>query len=99
MAPSLALGLDTPTRVTFAAQVMRQDNVPDYGIPGAAWLDDPLTPTTVLAPEPVDRANFYGSVGYDYDKASQDSYTARVEHDVNPRLTLRNQTRYNRARA
>ena len=97
LAPSLALGLDTPTRVTFAAQVMRQDNVPDYGIPGAAWLDQPLTPTTVLAPRPVDTTNYYGSIGYDYDRASQDSYTARAEHDVNPFLTLRNQTRYNRA--
>jgi catecholate siderophore receptor len=97
LAPSLALGLDTPTRVTLAAQVMRQDNVPDYGIPGAAWLDTPLTPTTVLAPRPVDSSNYYGSIGYDYDTARQDSYTARAEHDLNPQLTLRNQTRYNRA--
>jgi catecholate siderophore receptor len=56
-----------------------------------------LTPTTVLAPGPVESSNYYGSVGYDYDKASQDSYTARAEHDVNPSLTLRNQTRYNHA--
>ena len=48
---------------------MRQDNVPDYGIPGAAWLEEPLTPTTVQAPRPVDSTNFYGSVGYDYDNA------------------------------
>ena len=97
IAPSLALGLDTRTRVTLSAQVMRQDNVPDYGIPGAAWLEAPLTPTTVLAPAPVESSNYYGSVGYDYDTGSQDSYTARAEHDVNPFLTLRNQTRYNRA--
>lgn len=98
VAPSLALGLDTRTRVTLGAQVMRQDNVPDYGIPGAAWLDTPLTPTTVRAPRPVDSTNYYGSIGYDYDKAEQDSFTARAEHDVNSLLTLRNQTRYNRAR-
>jgi catecholate siderophore receptor len=95
VAPSLALGVGTPTRITLAAQIMRQDNVPDYGIPGAAWLDEPLTPTTQLAPAPVDQSNFYGSTGYDYDKARQNSYTARVEHDVNRNLTLRNQTRYN----
>jgi catecholate siderophore receptor len=95
VAPSLALGVGTPTRVTLAAQIMRQDNVPDYGIPGAAWLEEPLTPTTVLASAPVDQRNFYGSIGYDYDKARQNSYTARVEHDVNRNLTLRNQTRYN----
>src|SRR5688572_9678174 len=97
VAPSLAMGVGTPTRVTFAAQIMRQDNVPDYGVPGAAWLEEPLTPTTVRASAPVDQSNFYGSVGYDYDKASQNSYTARVEHDVNRNLTLRNQTRYNKA--
>jgi catecholate siderophore receptor len=95
VAPSLALGVGTPTRVTLAAQIMRQDNVPDYGIPGAAWLEEPLTPTTVRASAPVDQSNYYGSAGYDYDKARQNSYTARVEHDVNRNLTLRNQTRYN----
>ncbi|HXH25185.1 MAG TPA: TonB-dependent receptor, partial [Vicinamibacterales bacterium] len=96
VAPSLALGVGTTTRVTLAAQIMRQDNVPDYGIPGAAWLDEPLAPTTQRASAPVDQSNFYGSVGYDYDKAQQNSYMARVEHDVNRNLTLRNQTRYNR---
>jgi catecholate siderophore receptor len=96
IAPSLAIGLGTPTRLTLAAQIMRQDNLPDYGIPGAAW-EEPLTPTTVLAPAPVAQSNFFGSIGYDYDTASQDSYTARIEHDVNSSLTLRNQTRYNRA--
>jgi len=96
VAPSLALGLGTTTRVTLAAQIMRQDNVPDYGIPGAAWLDEPLTLTTERAAAPVDQSNFYGSIGYDYDKGRQNSYTARVEHDVNRHLTLRNQTRYNK---
>jgi catecholate siderophore receptor len=95
VAPSLALGVGTTTRVTLAAQIMRQDNLPDYGIPGAAWAEEPLTPTTVRAASPVDQSNYYGSVGYDYDKGRQNSYTARVEHDVNRNLTLRNQTRYN----
>ena len=95
VAPSLALGLGTATRVALAAQIMRQHNVPDYGIPGAAWLEEPLTPTTVQASAPVDQSNFYGSIGYDYDKARQNNYTARIEHDVNRNLTLRNQTRYN----
>jgi catecholate siderophore receptor len=96
VAPSLALGVGTPTRVTLAAQIMRQDNVPDYGIPGAAWLDEPLAPTTARAVSPVDQSNFYGSIGYDYDKAKQHSYTARAEHDISRNLTLRHQTRYNK---
>ena len=32
----------------------------------------PLTPTTVVAAAPVDQSNYYGSVGYDYDKASRE---------------------------
>jgi catecholate siderophore receptor len=96
LAPSLALGLDTRTRATFSAQFLRQDNLPDYGIPGAAWSEEPLTPTTTQASQPVDSSNYYGSVGYDYDKASQDSYLARIEHDLRSGFTLRNQTRYNR---
>ena len=96
VAPSIALGLNTRTRVVAAAHVTRQDNVPDYGIPGAAWTQAPLTPTTVVAARPVDSQKFFGSVGYDFDKVEQESYTSRIEHDLNSALTLRNQVRYNR---
>ena len=95
IAPSVALGLGTPTRVTLAAQFVRQDNVPDYGVPGAAWHEEPLAPTTVLASAQVDQQNFYGTPAFDRDRGSQDSYTARVEHDLTRTLTLRNQSRYN----
>ena len=97
VAPSLAVGLGTSTRLNVAAQVVRQDNLPDYGIPGAAWLDEPLAPTTARAGGPVDQTNYYGSPGYDYDNVSQESYTVRVERDLSRALTLRNQSRYNQA--
>ena len=96
IAPSLAFGLGTPTRVNFASELLRQDNVPDYGIPGSAWLKAPLTPTTILAAKAVRQSNYYGSIGYDYDKASQNSHTLRLERDVNDALTLRNQSHYNK---
>jgi catecholate siderophore receptor len=96
VAPSMALGLGTTTRVVLSAQFMKHDSVPDYGIPGAAWRDSRLAPTTVQASGPVDQTNFYGSVGYDYDNATQNTALARVEHDIARGLTLRNQTRYNR---
>jgi catecholate siderophore receptor len=97
-APSVAFGLGTPTRLTASAQILRQENVPDYGIPGAAWEEEPLAPTTIQAPLPVEQSNYYGTPAFDHDDAEQDSYTLRVEHDVNRRFTLRNQTRYNRAK-
>ena len=89
------MGVGTPTRITLAAQFVRQDGVPDYGIPGAAWHESLLAPTTVQTAAPVDQANFYGSVGYDYDRAEQDSVTLRAERDLGRQSTLRYQSRYN----
>ena len=77
------------------AQMMRQDNLPDYGLPAAASPIGPLSDTSVVAATPVDQTNYYGSPDYDYDHVSQDSVMLRLEHDVAPGLTLRNQTRYN----
>ena len=95
IAPSIAFGLTTPTRVNVSAQITRQDNLPDYGIPGAAWSEYALAPTTVIATGEVDSRNYFGSANYDYDKVDQENVTARIEHDLNSSLTLRNQTRYN----
>ena len=95
IAPSIALGLNTATRVTGAVQVTRQDNLPDYGIPGSAWSETQLAPTTVIATNPVAQENFFGSVDPDFDEVEQESYTGRIEHDLNSTTTLRNQTRYN----
>jgi len=95
LAPSLAMGLGTATRVIAGGLIMRQDNVPDYGIPGAAWQESKLAPTTIQTPAPVDQSNYYGSPAYDYDHGAQNNVLARVEHDVNSRVTFRNQARYN----
>ena len=94
IAPSLALGLGTPTRITVSGQFTRQDNVPDYGIPGAAWTEL-LTPTSVLTSRPVDQENYYGSPDVDFDHAEQTSVTARLDQDLAGNWSLRNQTRYN----
>ncbi len=93
-APSIAFGLDTSTRVVLSGQVQRQNNLPDYGMPGAASPIGPLTATSVVAPQPVSQSNWYGSLD-DYDKAKQDNVTLRLEHDFRPGVTVRNQTRYN----
>ena len=96
-APSLALGLGTHTRLAVGGQFTEQDNVPDYGIPGGAWQESLLAPTTVHAPAPVDQSNFYGTPAHDYDLVSQDSTFARFEHDLKPTLQLRHQFRHNKA--
>ena len=95
IAPAITIGLGTPTRFTLAAEALRQNNIPDYGLPGAAWSRNQLTATTVRAGQAVNQSNYYGSPGYDYDRGLQNSYTARFERDINDGLTLRNQARYN----
>jgi catecholate siderophore receptor len=97
IAPTITLGLGTLTRATYQSEITRQDNLPDYGIPGAAWSPEPLATTTVRALQPVKQTNYYGSLS-DFDKVSRDSHTVRLEYDVQDSLTLRYQTRYNRTR-
>jgi catecholate siderophore receptor len=91
IAPSLALGLGTDTRLALAAQILRQESTPDYGLPAAALPG--LAPTTPPVGR-VDQRNFYGIANVDFDDVDSDSYTARIEHDFAPGVTLRNLARY-----
>ena len=54
IAPSIAFGVNTSTRVIAAAQFMRQDYLADYGLPAAASPVGPLT-TGAVAPRSVDQ--------------------------------------------
>jgi catecholate siderophore receptor len=85
IAPSLALGLGTPTRVVFNYLHQDDDIRPDYGLP---WMAG--------RPAPVKRSNFYG-FDSDYLDTTVDIGTLHIEHDFDPSLSIRNQTRYSRA--
>jgi catecholate siderophore receptor len=89
VAPSLALGLDTPTRFTLAYLHTAQDNRPDYGLP-TALLPGYISPVPVPT---VDRSTFYGFTA-DSDQVTNDAVVARIEHDVTTDLKLSNQTRF-----
>jgi catecholate siderophore receptor len=91
IAPSFALGLGSDTRLAVAAQILRQESTPDYGLPAAALPG--LAPTTPPVGH-VDQNNFYGSADVDFDDVDSDSYTVRIEHDFAPGVTLRNFSRY-----
>ncbi|HTI68807.1 MAG TPA: TonB-dependent siderophore receptor [Candidatus Limnocylindria bacterium] len=91
VAPSLALGLGTPTRVTVAVAYNEQHNLPDSGLPVAALPDSlPTTPVT----GPVNQENYYGLANQDFEDVINKGITAKVEHDFNEDLTLRNQFKY-----
>lgn len=96
VAPSLALGLGTPTRLTFSYFKLKQNNISDYGIP---WV--PVTNNVLLAyrdkPAPVPRNTFYGLKNRDFEKLNADLVTVKFERDFNEKLSLRNQLRYGRS--
>ncbi|NIM42074.1 MAG: catecholate siderophore receptor Fiu [Hydrogenophaga sp.] len=85
---SYVSGLNTPTRVHLFSQHLRQDNVPDGGIPAIGYEGY----TSVIGPK-VRRENFYGSVN-DREKVDADMFTVKVEHDLGEATTIRNVTRY-----
>jgi catecholate siderophore receptor len=92
LAPSLAFGLGTPTRLTLSYYKLKQDNISDYGIPWvpatsnalAGWRDNPA---------PVPRETFYGYRERDREVLNQDTGTVKFEHDFSDRMQLQTQLR------
>jgi len=96
IAPSLAFGLGTDTRLTFTYLHMEEDNVPEYGIPWVPANTNPqLSKFSDKAP-PVNFDNFYGIRGYDYEDTTTDVAGILFEHDFSDRVRLRNFSRYAR---
>lgn len=100
VAPSVAFGLGTATRVTLFSQHVRQDNTPDGGVSAIgisgyrnAVLAGGNTTNTVVDARPVDRENFYG-LNADFENIKGDMVTARIEHDLTSNVTVRNLSRY-----
>ncbi|MCA0394492.1 MAG: TonB-dependent receptor [Proteobacteria bacterium] len=90
IAPSLAFGLGTDTRVVLAAHYLSQSGRPDWGVPGAA-IKGTVNYDPVAASAESD--TFYG-LHSDFDDNTSSSVTARIEHDFANGLTLSNQTRW-----
>ena len=96
IAPSLAFGLDSPTKVYIYSQHTRQDNVPDGGIPTIGMKGFYNSNATIQAGAKVSRDNFYGSQ-QDYEKIEADMISAKVEHQLNASTVVRNITRYGKS--
>ncbi|HEY4056788.1 MAG TPA: TonB-dependent receptor, partial [Kofleriaceae bacterium] len=82
VAPSLALGMGTPTRLTASYFEQSASDVPDYGIP---WVG--------TRPADVPRNTFYG---FSSDSLKTDAHvaTVKLEHDVTDAITVRDTARY-----
>jgi len=95
-APSIAFGLGTEFRTVLAFEHVERTDLPDWGLPGAAFSDigspdgqAAFDPT--LAGMPQD--NFFG-LSTDFDDVTSDSLLARFEYDLTSAATISNQTRY-----
>lgn len=103
VAPSVAIGLGTATRVTASWYHLQSDDQPDVGIP---YNNAPHTtrkdglprvrPTGDGRPLDVPRETYYGLLDRDFQKQQNDTGMLRIEHDFSPALKLRNQTRLSR---
>ncbi len=83
VAPTLALGIGTPTRLTLSYFKEEENNLPDYGIP---FIDG--------SPAAVNRSNYYGLVNYDDTRTNTNIGTIRFEHDFGDDITLSDSARY-----
>lgn len=97
LAPSVAFGLGTPTRVFADVQFVRKDNVPDGGVPtvGLPGYYNAALANAGITARAVNPENFYGYAS-DFSKTESQAATVRVEHDISPTTTVRNVTRITR---
>ncbi|WP_374943034.1 TonB-dependent receptor [Sphingomonas sp.] len=105
VAPSLTVGLGTPTRLTAQYYYLESHELPDSGIPylytiGNAPLGTTIDPpaigrlTTISgATGYVDRSTFYGLKDRDFRITKTHQATLRAGHDFG-RVTLRNTSRF-----
>jgi catecholate siderophore receptor len=83
IAPSLAVGLGSPTRATFTLFHQAENDVPDYGIP---WRFN--------EPAPVARRSYYGFADTNFLDTRADIAGAKVEHQFGSSVIASNQLRY-----
>ncbi|WP_371971601.1 catecholate siderophore receptor Fiu [Acinetobacter sp. AL9] len=92
IAPSIAFGLNTATRLYLYSQHIRQRNIPDGGIPTVGMQGFYNTDSLLATAPKVNRENFYGHVN-DYEDVDADMFTAKIESDLTDQLKLTNITR------
>jgi catecholate siderophore receptor len=97
IAPSLAFGLGTPTRVNLDYYHLESDDLPDSGIPYTIPTNGSGGRTSAHPSKPNDGGdsdNFYGLTGRDFRKSRVDIATFAIEHDLTDSLTIKNTLRH-----
>ena len=97
IAPSLAFGLGTPTRVNLDYYHLESDDLPDSGIPYTIPTGGSGARTSAHPSKPNDGGdsdNFYGLTDRDFRKTRVDIATFAIEHDLTDALTIKNTLRH-----
>jgi catecholate siderophore receptor len=95
IAPSLTLGLNQPTNVTFSYSHLDQDNVPDFGLPWVTATNNALIKYR-NQPAPVSYSNYYGISDRDFERVRTDEAEMIVNHAFNDDFSLRYTLHYGR---
>ena len=107
VAPSITIGLGTPTRLTAAYYYLKTNELPDSGIPflytigntpnsGYSYSEPAIGKVTTIGGQTGDvkRSTFYGLKDRDFRDSKTDQATLRAEHDFGSNITLRNTARF-----
>ncbi|KAB0490099.1 TonB-dependent receptor [Pseudomonas vancouverensis] len=97
VAPSLAFGLGTDTRVNLDYYHLESNDTPDSGIPYSIPTGGSAARTKSNPDKPNDggdSSNFYGLTDRDFRKGRTDTATIAVEHDLSDSLTIKNTLRH-----
>lgn len=88
IAPSVTIGIDSPTRLTLQYNHQEDDNIPQYGVPYYAGKGVPG----------VHRSDYFGYRNFDKQRINVDQLTAIFEHDFSDTVSIRNLARWQDSR-
>ena len=97
-APSVTLGLNSPTSATLGYYHLDSDELPEAGIPYHYGVNGLPAGVRVVRPDDGgDSSNFYGLVNRDFREANVDIGSIQLRHEFGDGLSLRNTSRYGRS--
>jgi catecholate siderophore receptor len=92
VAPSITIGIDSPTNLTLSYVHQRDDNTPIYGVP---YFKNQIN----NGPLPgVDDSDYFGIVNLDTQQTTVDRLSAKFRHEFREGLILTNMTRFQRVK-
>jgi catecholate siderophore receptor len=90
VAPSITIGIDSPTSLTLSYLHQKDDNTPIYGVP---YFKNEINEGPLPG---VDRSDYFGIANLDKQESTVDRFTATFAHEFSDNVSIRNLTRWQR---